>query len=157
MASKRTKKASAEKPQSPPAEDCVSVPAEHHPETHSFACAAVPEVDARPDGADPLGMKDVRLFTSFFVGPLLGLLTGFSAGSIAFLALNFGEPLRWHQRAFAIAAIPLMAHRMVLAHRLRRMGSVPSSALPTNTRVDPALARGRFTRITAKVVDTEIR
>ncbi len=37
------------------------------------------------------------------------------------------------------AAIPLMAHRMVLAHRLRRMGSVPSSALPTNTRVDPAL------------------
>lgn len=37
MASKRTKKASAEKPQSPPAEASVSVPAEHHPETHSFA------------------------------------------------------------------------------------------------------------------------
>lgn len=101
--------------------------------------------------------KHDRLFLSFFLHPMLGVLTGFSVGSIIMLALN-PTGATWHHRAFALAAIPLMAHRMVLSHRLRRMGSVPSSALPTtNTRVDPALARGRFTRTTAKVVDTEIR
>ena len=86
---------------------------------------------------------------------MLGVLTGLSSGCIIWLAFN-PEGATLSLRAGALAAIPLLAHRLALSIRMRSVGAVPYSARPMNTRVDPAIARGRFTRITAKIVDTEI-